>query len=66
MAGAGEVVVVGVDGEQHGVRLDALVEAVDEALEVGHAADAVVEGSLGHGRDCTERRDPPTEFARAA
>ena len=50
MAGACEVGVVGVDGEQDWIRLDAGVEAIDQALEVGHPADTLVQGPLAHGR----------------
>ena len=50
MAGAVEVGVVGIDGQQHRVGLHAGIEPVDQPLEVGRAADAVEQAGLGHGR----------------
>lgn len=57
MPGPVEVVVIRVEGEQHIVSLDTLVEAVNQAFEEGHAAHGVVERLrflLVHDPECTE------------
>ena len=57
--GTVEVVVIGIERQEHVVALDALVEAVHETLEEGHASHGVVQGLrflLVHDPECTEPR----------
>ena len=53
VAGARQVVGLGVDGEERGVRGDALVEPVDEGLEEGHPAGEIEERGSRSRREST-------------
>ena len=53
----GKVVLVGVERQQGGVRLDVVVEVIDELYEEVVAADRVVERGLGGAARGSERTD---------